>query len=154
LDGRIFQIGMKKTYDQIWALWNQFGDKRVFINVMGKEPVMLTAREIRGKYDIVPAGTADNSNRSQQAQKAFFRLQLLRGDPLIRQDELLRDFLEKDDPVTAVRLLKTEDELAEEQGIVADQTADDEQKRTSPTIDQAIEGVQAAKKAGAKEIRQ
>ena len=53
---------------------------------------------LEGDYEIMPNGSAESWNKPQQLQKAMGRLQMFRGSPYWRQDELEKSVMELDDP--------------------------------------------------------
>jgi hypothetical protein len=53
---------------------------------------------LQGEYEINPNGSAESWNKPQQLQKAIARLQMFRGSPYWRQDELEKSVMELDDP--------------------------------------------------------
>lgn len=117
MDAAVYSDQFKEIFEQIWALWMQYGDDEVWIRVMNKPPRKMTKREIVGNFDFRFTGKADTSNPLLQAQKAQFRLQALlpfSDQPLpatdnktfmIRKADLIEDYLQKDDPRAALRVL-------------------------------------------------
>ena len=75
--GEILQMGFKKIYRQIWDLWQQWGDKTVFIQVTGNEQKMVTKEDLRGDFDMTPIGTVQTTDPAQEEQRALQRLQVL-----------------------------------------------------------------------------
>jgi len=120
LDAQIWQDGMKKIYHQVWSLFNQYGPDEMWVQVLGEDkPVFVSRHEIQGKFKLVPTGNAGNANRQLAHQKAMTRLQMFNGDPLIRQDQLRKDFFDTEDYRLAGRLMKTPEELQREAAAVA-----------------------------------
>lgn len=117
MDASTYSDQFREIFEQIWALWMQYGDDAVWVRVMNKPPRKMTKREIVGRFDFRFTGKADTSNPLLQAQKAQFRLlQLLpyTDQPLpasdgktymIRKADLIEDYLHKDDPRLALRML-------------------------------------------------
>lgn len=114
----IVQLGMKKIYRQIWALWNQWGPEETFIRVTRSRMEKLTKTEIQGQFDIVPVGTIETTDPVLEAQRALARLDvltrmkqlegqgLLGTDFEIRLDEALRLFLEKDNAIDSELVMR------------------------------------------------
>lgn len=75
--GDIFQLGMKEVHSMNWSNWVQLGPEEVTIAVTGKNPMRFTRYQIQGQFDLVPRGTAGNTNPAIEEQKAFQRMQIL-----------------------------------------------------------------------------
>lgn len=115
LDARIFMESMRKVFEQIMALWVQYGDDFVAFQITGTPDIMdITKEELMGKYSLVVNNNITFTHFFEM-QRALTRVQLLTGNPFVRQDELIRDYLIKDDYRLAQRLLKSQEELAAEQ---------------------------------------
>lgn len=111
----LYQTGMKELGGQIWDLWNQYGDDKVFINVANGEPKHMTKAEIQGDYDLIPVGSIGSSSPAQEEQKALIRLQAIaQFGPLVEQDpsieinygQALLDYLMKGDRVSSKRVIR------------------------------------------------
>jgi hypothetical protein len=75
--GEIIQQGMRKVYNMVWDLWNQWGPEEVYLRVIGQPPKRLTKAEIQGDFEIIPVGTVTTTDPVLEAQKALARLQML-----------------------------------------------------------------------------
>jgi hypothetical protein len=75
--GLIIQTGMKKLYNMIWDLENQYMPKEVWLRVTGSEMTRLTKEQIIGDFEIVPIGTIENTDSAAERQAAFTRFQAL-----------------------------------------------------------------------------
>lgn len=115
LDITIWKMAWAEIFDRIFSLWIEFGPESVWTAVDNSgKPQELTKEEIKNHYNVVPAGEITTSDPLLEAQKALARYQLLQGNPLVKQEELVRDVLFKDNPRIAKRLLKTDEELQKE----------------------------------------
>lgn len=115
LDILIWKMAWAEIFCRVYQLEMQFGPESRWTAVDGSgKPAELTKEEVAGHYNIVPAGELTTSDPVLEAQKAQARYQQLAGNPMIRQDELLREVLFKDNPRIAKRLLKTPEEMAKE----------------------------------------
>jgi hypothetical protein len=115
LDLQVFQSQMAKVYYQIDALYEQFGSDEEEILITNEKPIKISRKEIQGKFNIVPNGKLDNSNPALRAAKAFNLMRVFLGDPMINQRELKELFLMESDVRLLKVLLKTPEQIAQEQ---------------------------------------
>lgn len=113
LDLIIFQMQMARIYDQIDALYDQYGDEEEEVLTTGEKPIKVNRREIQGKRDIVPNGRLDNTNPQLRAQKSFNLMKMFIGDADIKQYELKKLFLIDYDHRIAKKILYTQEEKAQ-----------------------------------------
>jgi hypothetical protein len=114
MDLMVFQYQMKDLYYQLDSLFYQFGDEVEELTITGEQPMKITRQEIQGKFSIVPngkVGDADPVARSQQAQGIF---QILQGNPFVRQDRLIKMFIDSHDVRVSKALLKTPQEMQQD----------------------------------------
>ena len=100
----------------------------------GKIGTLITKRDITGMWDIVPS-TDLNKSAYAERQEAVFLYQMLAGNPMVDQRKLLRRVLSKVNWQLVSDLLKTEQQIQQEQG--------------APQYDQYQQGAQNAKAGGA-----
>lgn len=106
-----FQIQMADVYYQIDSLYMQFGAEEEFVMTQ-ETPLKITRSEIRGKFNLNPNGTLDNSNPVLRSQKTVTMFQMFRGDPNIKQDELYKSLIQDVDTRLTKRLLYSAEERA------------------------------------------
>lgn len=114
MDLMVFQYQMKDLYYQLDSLFYQFGDEVEELTITGEQPMKITRQEIQGKFSIVPngkVGDADPVARSQQAQGLF---QMLQGNPFVRQDRLIKMFIDSHDVRVSKALIKTPQEMQQD----------------------------------------
>lgn len=128
-----FQRGMKEVYDMIWDLWIQFGPEEVFVPMSGGAVHKMSKYEIAGNFDLVPTGTIGNSNPGQEAQRALTRVQTIlqlkqQGAEAMSGHAFeldigaaIIDMFNKDDIVTASKVVRTLDDEERQKRIKADQ---------------------------------
>jgi hypothetical protein len=80
-----------------WSLYKQY-DSKSLTYVLYDTVGQLPPDALQGEYEINPNGSAESWNKPQQLQKAIARLQMFRGSPYWRQDELEKSVMELDDP--------------------------------------------------------
>jgi len=110
LDVLVFQMQMVKVYQQIDALYDQYGDDEEEILITGEQPQKITRREIQGKFNVVPNGTLQNTDPSRQVAIASRILQTGANDPDVNQDELKKYFYDSIDPRLSKKLLYTQEQ--------------------------------------------
>jgi hypothetical protein len=105
LDIKIWLFGWQEVFKRVWALWMQYGpEKYSYIGENGKT-VLVAKKGYAGDFDIIPNGKFGAADSVFETQKVFRRFEMFRGDPLINQQELYREFLNKDDPRLVKRLI-------------------------------------------------
>lgn len=115
LDLQVFQNQMAEVYHQIDALYDQWGDEQEEILINGQVTESVSRAEIQGKFDMVPNGRLDNSNVDVRLRKSVTAMQFFLDDPFVNQ-KALREIVANDlDPRLANRIMKTDEQLAQEQ---------------------------------------
>ncbi|HLA49799.1 MAG TPA: hypothetical protein VJ000_01255 [Thermodesulfovibrionia bacterium] len=116
LDIQIWKAAWQEIFKRLWFLWMQYGPEKVFayVNSEGKS-VEIYKDNYKGNWKFSPNGKFGVSDPLIEAQKAARRFEVLKGDPMINQYELYREMLMLDDPRRQKRLLKTKEQLAQEQ---------------------------------------
>jgi hypothetical protein len=94
---RVFRLDLGDLFNMCWSLYKQY-DKQSLTYVLYDSVGTLPPDALEGEYEINPNGTSDSWNKPQQLQKAIARLQMFRGSPYWRQDELEKSVMELDDP--------------------------------------------------------
>jgi hypothetical protein len=95
LDLIIFQQQMSEVYTMIDALYYQYGDEEEEILITREKPQKISRYEIQGKFDIVPNGRIDNATHDQRLKKIMFALQIGAGNPIVKQDVLIKQAFEE-----------------------------------------------------------
>lgn len=149
LDLQVFQNQMANVYYQIDSLYEQFGSDEEEILITGDKPVRVSRQETQGKFNIVPNGKLDNSNPQLRAAKAFNLMRVFLNDPMINQRELKEHFLIESDVRLAKILLKSPEQLAQEQqqAIQAQQMAKQESIQTQLGLKTAADNLEVRKAA-------
>lgn len=77
LDAILFQLGMRKIYTLIWALYMDLGPQEIKLKVAGIDPkspeaqfMTIKKSEINRKFKLVPTGTVANTNRALELSNA------------------------------------------------------------------------------------
>jgi len=106
----LFQTKIHKLVFQNWTT------QRTFEVTAMQGWVRVTPSRLRGDYDVqvVPDSTLPMSKEAAKLQAAQL-FQALNGDPYIRQDALRKQLLEKYEGIKIEELMKSPDELAQEQ---------------------------------------
>jgi hypothetical protein len=94
---RVFRLDLGDMFKMCWSLYRQF-DSQSLTYVLYDTVGQLPPDALQGEYEIMPNGSAESWNKPQQLQKAIARLQMFRGSPYWRQDELEKSVMELDDP--------------------------------------------------------
>jgi hypothetical protein len=94
---RVFRLDLGDLFRMCWSLYRQY-DSQSLTYVLNEEVGQLPPDALAGEYEILPNGSAESWNKPQQLQKAIARLQMFRGSPYWRQDELEKSVMELDDP--------------------------------------------------------
>lgn len=115
LDLIVFQQQMVEVYEQIDALYNQYGDDEEEILITNQQPIKISREEIQGKFNLTPNGRVDNNTPAVRLQKAMYAFQIGAQNPLVKQDELLREIFKDIDPRYSDRFIKTPQEIQQEQ---------------------------------------
>lgn len=72
MDAAIFQSVMAKVFQCIWEMWLDFGPAEVYWAVTGdQEPKPFRKAEYHYRYQLTPAGTPGNTNRTAELQRAL-----------------------------------------------------------------------------------
>lgn len=121
-DATLFQAAMTEVHNQLWQIWLDFGPSEEYFRVMGEEqPQSVRKFEISRNFDIMPSGTPANTNKALDLARAREMLQLLGPDQtgLVDKRELFKAYLDRTDRVLAKRLLRSPEEAAAVQKILA-----------------------------------
>jgi hypothetical protein len=94
---RVFRLDLGDLFRMCWSLYKQY-DSKSLTYVLYDTVGQLPPDALQGEYEINPNGSAESWNKPQQLQKAIARLQMFRGSPYWRQDELEKSVMELDDP--------------------------------------------------------
>ena len=114
-DAQLFQTSMARVHKQLWYLWLDLGPEEVYITVTGEEqPLQIRKADIAKDFDIVPAGTPANTNRSLAQQRALQMLQFFIGDQtgLINKHRLFKAYFDTVDHTLGKVVLRDESEAA------------------------------------------
>lgn len=114
LDLLVFQDQMREVYEQIDALFDQYGPDEEEIVISGA-PMKVTRYEIQGKMHMIPNGRLDNSNPNLRLKKTMMAYQVGNQNPYIKQDKLVEMVFRDIDENMSKMLLKTPEELQQEQ---------------------------------------
>jgi hypothetical protein len=115
MDLQVYQQQMQDVYYQIDALYEQFGDDEVTFMITNEKPIHLTRREVQGKFNMVPNGRLDNSNPVLRSNKALAIYDRFSQNPYVKPYELTKLTLDELDYKVAKVILKTQEEMAQEQ---------------------------------------
>jgi hypothetical protein len=91
------RLDLGDLFRMCWSLYKQY-DKDSLTYVLYDTVGQLPPDALAGDYEIMPNGSAESWNKPQQLQKAIARLQMFRGSPYWKQDELEKSVMELDDP--------------------------------------------------------
>src|SRR4029077_16027965 len=94
---RVIRLDLGDLFRMCWSLYKQY-DSASLTYVLYDTVGQLPPDALQGEYEIMPNGSAESWNKPQQLQKAIARLQMFRGSPYWRQDELEKSVMELDDP--------------------------------------------------------
>lgn len=145
MDLLVFQNQMVDLYYQIDSLYNQFGDEEDTFMITNEQSVRVSRREIQGKFNIIPNGRLDNANPALRAQKTLAMLQMFIGDPYVRQDEIRKIYLDEYDTRIAQRILKTPQELEQDQ--MAQLQSQNDQLQTALLMQKGRDNLEIRKEA-------
>lgn len=118
LRGLLFQRMLNEVWGEMFDLQIAHGDDKLMIRTSGmQEAIFLTKEELQGKYVFQSTGTIGEQDPQMEAQKALQRLQVLMqvkpmAEPIYEIDlgEAVKDWIEKDDPRTAKRIVRKRSE--------------------------------------------
>ena len=72
MDSAIFQSTMGKVFQCVWELWLDLGSEEVYFQVTGEqEPKPFRKSQYAYRYQLTPAGTPGNTNRSAELGRAL-----------------------------------------------------------------------------------
>jgi hypothetical protein len=94
---RVFRLDLGDLFRMCWSLYRQY-DSQSLTYVLYDTAGQVPPDALQGEYEILPNGSAESWNKPQQLQKAIARLQMFRGSPYWKQDELEKSVMELDDP--------------------------------------------------------
>lgn len=117
LDLLVWQMQMADVYFQIDALYDQFGDESEEVAITGEQPLKVNRREIQGRFHIIPNGRLENTDPMLRAQKTFNLLRIFAGDEDIKQSELKKLYLMDYDPRIAKKIMLTQEEMQQRDGM-------------------------------------
>jgi hypothetical protein len=117
----------KEVYEQIWALWLQYGPTEFVISQSLGQIKPLSRHEIQGRFDLQPTGTAGEVNPDQKFIRAQQRLQTILAlqeqgvvEQLEREFEInigaaFMDMMNSDDFLRGSKILRrrSEEEIAQ-----------------------------------------
>lgn len=103
LRAAIFRNSLSDLYHQAWALLIQY-QKEDFEFYYQEEMMEADPIALEDIYFIQPSGAVDSYNKGLQQQKAQAMMQTLWGNPYIRQDQLVKNYLVNFDPRYVVQL--------------------------------------------------
>jgi hypothetical protein len=146
-----FQRSMKQVYEQIWALWMQYGDERFTAILSDGELRHYTKSDISGSFDMVPVGTITNTNPEAQlfkARETLASLSQMMETGLLQVAAqrynmdigiAVKDVLNKTDFISSQRIMqpKSQEQLqAEAQAQQQAQAAQAQQQQAQQAIDE------------------
>jgi hypothetical protein len=117
LDLVVWQMQMAEVYFQIDALYDQFGNDEEEVVITGEAPIKVNRREIQGKFHIIPNGRLENTDPMMRAMKTFNLMRIFAGDEDIKQSELKKIYLMDYDPRIAKKIMLTQEEMAQRDGM-------------------------------------
>lgn len=109
-----FRMSLTALYQQAWALLLQY-KKDDFQYYYQEEMMEANPIALKDIYFILPSGAIDSYNKDLQMQKAQAMFQTLWGNPYIRQDQLVRNYLTQVDPRYVVQLFSNPAEANQSQ---------------------------------------
>ena len=111
---RVFRLDLGDLFCMCFDLYKQF-DRQSLTYVLYDTVGQLPPDAFEGEYEIEPNGSAESWNKPMQLQKAIARLQMFRGSPYWRQDELEKSVMELDDPRLIKRAFTDPGQIQKEQ---------------------------------------
>ena len=116
LDLQIWQAAWALIFERLWSLAMQYGPDELtsYKDEMGNLD-KISKKDINQKYLFSLGGRFGVQNPLLQAQKKQARFHELSGNPFVDQYELVREYLESEDPRTAKKLMKPKEQIAQEQ---------------------------------------
>lgn len=111
LDAENWQGNMRRVYEQIIGLWQQYGPDEVEIAVIGEDlPIKVSRQDIAGRYDVIPTGTPTNTTLSYRMGRAIQFFDIVSRMPErpanLSYDELTRWIAQMLDPEMAKRVVR------------------------------------------------
>lgn len=78
MDAAIFQSTMGRVFQCVWELWLDLGSEEVYFQVIGEqEPRPFRKSEYAYRYQLTPAGTPGNTNRTAELNRALQITQII-----------------------------------------------------------------------------
>lgn len=111
LKGKILRLGFTQLLRVAWATQLYYNREPISYFV-ATEIKVLPKEAMVDAYHIVPDGSTDSWNKTNRVQRALMRMNTLRGNPNVNQEELTLDFLMEDDARKARRLYVPTNEKA------------------------------------------
>lgn len=121
LDSRIFQASMARSFQKIWKLWLEFGERETYFRVRGEpQPRLARKHEIDDEFDIVPAGSPSSTNKSFLLTNMKEMLPVVLQDQTGRFDaqELLKKYLQLIDYQLAQQIVRSPEQTAAAQQVM------------------------------------
>jgi len=113
----LFNMSLREMFKRIWALWLQFGPSKLYTPISDNDAetkeYILSGFNKAFQFNV--NGRIGVGDPVIESQKSLARLDRFKGDPRIRQEELYKDYLQKDDYLLSKKLLKTPEEMAKDQ---------------------------------------
>jgi hypothetical protein len=109
----IFNMALREVFKRVWELWLQFGPTSVF-SPISEDDTQTQEYILSGfnkNWNFNVNGQLGQGDPIIDAQKALARLDRFKGDLRIRQNELYKDYLRKDDFLLSKKLLKSDAEF-------------------------------------------
>jgi hypothetical protein len=120
LDAKLVQLSMSKSFNKVWALYEEFGPEEIYFRVQGTpKPQLAKKSEIAKQYDIRAAGNPSNTQKNIQISNLLQALQIASQDPTqsVNFAEIVRRVLFLMDPQLARVAILSPEERAREQTI-------------------------------------
>lgn len=117
LDIQIFQASLKEIFKRTWSLEMQFATDEEFTYLTSDgQPARISKSKLGSdNYHFQPMGRFGSSDPTLKAQIAQRNLEEFKGDPFIDQYELYREHFSNQDPRSVKRLLKSKEQIAQDQ---------------------------------------
>lgn len=113
MDILVWQMQMAEVYEQIDALYEQFGDPEEYVAITNEVPEKITRKEIQGRFNRVPNGKLDNTNPTIRIAKAQAALTMFKNDPDVDQIGLKKWYFSELDGRMAMKLIVSDAQRAQ-----------------------------------------
>jgi len=146
-----FQRSMREVYQQIWALWMQYGDDKFTLTMSDGQLRHYSKHEINGQFEMSPVGTITNTNPEAELFKAkesiTFLASLVETGLLQAANEqynidigvAIKDVMNKTDFISSQRIMakKSQEQLqAEAQQAQAQAQAEQQAQQRQAAVDE------------------